>query len=220
MEAARPEEGQPPTGPFVLSIRTFTGGTTTLRDVVSSQTVGSVTLRLCVETGEEPTLTRLLHEQKPLADRKRTLAKYGIVGDAELHASPLLPRNALTTSCVAEADSRTQAAVEACGKPAVLKLRRANGKHKHRRWAHLERQGDDVILVWAQHEDGSEQWQWKSFGSVPPKRRTVTGVRDVVPGVGRSMRLSFAVETAEGGDVLFVAESAEQRVIWLSLIHI
>ena len=62
MEAARPEEGEPPGGTFALTIRTLTGGTTTLRDVVSSQTVGFVTLRLCVETGEEPTLTRLLHE--------------------------------------------------------------------------------------------------------------------------------------------------------------
>eukprot|EP01045_Picozoa_sp_COSAG04_P013519 COSAG04_NODE_963_length_9150_cov_8.566788_2_plen_200_part_00 len=160
MEAARPEEGEPPAGIFALNIRTLTGGTTTLRDVVSSQTVGSVTLRLCVETGGEY--------------RKRSLEEYGIVGDAELHASPLLPANALTTSCVTEADARTKAAVEACAKPVVLKLRRANGKHKHRRWAHLERQGADVILVWAQHEDGSEQWQWKTFGSVPPKRRTVT----------------------------------------------
>ena len=42
-------------------------------------------------------------------------------------------------------------------KAMVLKLRRANGKHKHRRWAHLEVVGADVILVWAQHEDGSEQ---------------------------------------------------------------
>ena len=146
MEATRPEEGEPPTGPFALNIRTLTGGTTTLRDVVSSQTVGSITLRLCAETGEEPTLTRLLHEQKPLADRKKALEAYGIVRDAELHASPLLPANALTTSCVAEADARTQAAVELCAKPAVLKLRRANGKHKHRRWAHLEVQGADAIL--------------------------------------------------------------------------
>ncbi len=221
MEAARPEEGEPPAGPFALKIRTLTGGTTTLRDVVSSQTVGSVTLRLCVETGGEPTLTRLLHEQKPLADRKKALKDYGIVGDAELHASPLLPANALTTSCVAEADARTQAAVEACAKPVVLKLRRANGKHKHRRWAHLERQGADVILVWAQHEDGSEQWQWKSFGSVPPKRRTVTGVReDMLPrDHANAHGLGFAVETAEGGDVLFVAESAEQRDTWLSALR-
>ena len=112
MEAARPEEGEPPAGSFALNIRTLTGGTTTLRDVLSSQTVHAVTLRLCVETGGEPTLTRLLHEQKPLADRKRALKAYGIVRDAELHASPLLPGNALTTSCVAEADARTQAAVE------------------------------------------------------------------------------------------------------------
>ena len=161
MEAARPEEGEPPTRAFTLRIRTLTGGTTTLRGIVSSQTVHAVTLRLCVETGGEPALTRLLHEQRPLADRKRSLQQYGIVADAELHASPLLPPNALTTSCVAEADARTQAAVEACARPAVLKLRRANGKHKHRRWVHLERQGADVILVWAQHEDGSQQWQWK-----------------------------------------------------------
>ena len=41
--ATRPEEGEPPAGPFALSIRTLTGGTTTLRDVVSSQTVHAVT---------------------------------------------------------------------------------------------------------------------------------------------------------------------------------
>ena len=92
-----------------------------------------MTERLCVETGEEPTLTQLLHEQKPLADRKRSLKLYGIVRDAELHASPLLPGNALTTSCVAEANARTQAAVEACATPAVLKLRReAPGFGRHR----------------------------------------------------------------------------------------
>ena len=82
MEAARAEEGEPPYGAFALNIRTLTGGTTTLRDVVCSQTVHAVTLRLCVEMGGEPTLTRLLHEQKPLADRKRSLQHYGIVGDA------------------------------------------------------------------------------------------------------------------------------------------
>ena len=142
MEPTRAEEGEPPTGSLTLSIRTLTGGTTTLRGLVSSRTVGFVTLRLCVETGEEPTLTLLLHEQRPLADRKKALKDYGIVGDAELHASPLLPDKALTTSCVAEADARTEAAVESCARPAVLKLRRANGKHKHRRWAHLERQAD------------------------------------------------------------------------------
>merc|ERR1711969_317397 len=79
MEATK-SEPLLPAGPFALTIRTLTGGTTTLRDVVSSQTVGSVTLRLCAETGEEPTLTRLLHEQRPLADRKRSLKQYGIVG--------------------------------------------------------------------------------------------------------------------------------------------
>ena len=65
-------------------------------------------------TGEEPALTLLLHEQRPLADRKKPLKEYGIVGDAELHVSPLLPDKALTTSCVAEADARTQPAVELC----------------------------------------------------------------------------------------------------------
>ena len=114
MEAARPEEGEPPAGPFALNIRTLTGGTTTLRDVVSSQTVHAVTLRLCVETGGEPTLTRLLHEQRPLADRKRTLESYGIAGDAELHASPLLPGNALTTSCVASTRAITMVSQPGC----------------------------------------------------------------------------------------------------------
>ena len=71
--AATRSEPLLPAGAFALTIRTLTGGTTTLRDVVSSQTVGSVTLRLCVETGGEPALTRLLREQKPLADRKRAL---------------------------------------------------------------------------------------------------------------------------------------------------
>ena len=112
-------------------------------------------------------------------------------------------------SCVAEADARIDAAVAACATPAVLKLRRANGKHKHRRWAHLEREGDDVILVWAQHEDGSEQWQWKTFGSVPPKRRTVTGVRE--DRLGRASGLGLAIETAEGDDVLFVADSLKTK---------
>ena len=98
MEAARAEEGEPPQGSFTLAVRTLTGDKTTLEDVLSSQTVGSVTLRLCVETGEEPTLTLLLHEQRPLADRKKALKDYGIVGDAELHASPLLPGNAATAS--------------------------------------------------------------------------------------------------------------------------
>ena len=104
---------------------------------------------------------------------------------------------------------------------AVLKLRRANGKHKHRRWVHLEREGDGVILVWAQHEDGSEQWQWKTFGSVPPKRRTVTGVREhmLPPDHANAHALGLAVETMEGGDVLLVAESAEQRATWLSALR-
>ena len=73
MEAGRPEEGEPPPGSLTLAIRTLTGDTTTLRDVLSSHTVHAVTARLCVETGEEPTLPLLLHEQRPLADRKKAL---------------------------------------------------------------------------------------------------------------------------------------------------
>ena len=125
MEAARAEEGEPPAGPFTLDIRTLTGGTTTLRDVVSSQTVGSVTLRLCAETGEEPTLTRLLHEQKPLADRKRSLKQYGIVRAAELHVTPMRPSTALPISLGIGATSRLLAALAACGTAEVLKLRKA-----------------------------------------------------------------------------------------------
>ena len=44
MAAARAEEGEPPQGSFTLAVRTLTGDKTTLEDVLSSQTVGSVTV--------------------------------------------------------------------------------------------------------------------------------------------------------------------------------
>eukprot|EP01045_Picozoa_sp_COSAG04_P025914 COSAG04_NODE_3493_length_2772_cov_37.823793_3_plen_159_part_00 len=56
----------------------------------------------------------------------------------------------------------------------------------------------------------------KSFGSVAPKRRAVKGVRE--ERLGRSGH-GLVIETVEGGDVLFVAESAAQRAKWLAAVR-
>ena len=94
---------------------------------------------------------------------------------AELHVTPMQPKTALPISLGVEATARLLAAVAACGTAEVLKLRKADGSHKHRRWVRLEEVDGTVFVIWSKNEDGSEQWQWKSFGSVSPKRRAVRG---------------------------------------------
>eukprot|EP01045_Picozoa_sp_COSAG04_P036453 COSAG04_NODE_8876_length_921_cov_2.474453_1_plen_167_part_10 len=167
MEAAAAEEADPPAqGPppaaFALTVRAITGGVTRLDGVRSAETVGGVTLKLCAETGEEPALTLLVRGKQPLEDRSRTLKEYEIVRDAELHVSPLLPDTALATSLTVAADARVRAAVAACSKPVVFKLRRADGANKHRRWVRLQLDAESmtVTVSWSKNEDFSAAFHW------------------------------------------------------------
>eukprot|EP01045_Picozoa_sp_COSAG04_P023614 COSAG04_NODE_2832_length_3519_cov_1.756725_2_plen_551_part_00 len=208
----------PPRGTFQLQILGVTGAEKPLDGVRCSDSIGSVLQRLCAQSGAEPALTRLVFDNTvTLDDRGRTLEDYGIVQAAELHVTPMQPKTALPISLGVEATARLLAAVAACGTAEVLKLRNADGSHKHRRWVRLEEVDGTVFVIWSKNEDGSEQWQWKSFGSVAPKRRAVKGVRE--DRLGRASGLGLAIETVEGDDVLFVAESAAQRTKWLSALQ-
>ena len=207
----------PARGSFQLTILGVTGAEKPLDGVRSSDSIDSVLERLCARSGADPLLTRLVFNQTvTLDDRRRRLEDYGIVRAAELHVTPMRPSTALPISLGIGATSRLLAALAACGTAEVLKLRNADGSHKHRRWVRLEEVDGKVFVVWSKNADGSEQWQWKSFSFVAPKRRAVKGVR--AEALGRR-RLGLAIQTVDGGDVLFVAESAEQRAKWLSALR-
>ena len=191
-----PEAEVPPRGRFQLQILGVTGAEKPLDGVRGSDSIGAVLQRLCAQSGAEPLLTRLVFDKTvTLDDRSRTLEDYGIVRAAELHVTPMQPKTALPISLGVEATARLLAAVAACGTAEVLKLRKADGSHKHRRWVRLEEVDGTVYVIWSKNEDGSEQWQWKSFGSVAPKRRAVRGVR--AEELGRSGH-GLAIETVEG----------------------
>ena len=159
-----PEGEVPARGPFQLQILGVTGAEKPLDGVRCSDTIGAVLQRLCAQSGAEPALTRLVFNHTvTLDDQKRTLEDYGIVRAAELHVTPMQPKTALPISLGVESTARLLAAAAACGAAKVLKLRNADGSHKHRRWVRLEEVDGTVYVVWSIHEDGSEQWQWKSF---------------------------------------------------------
>ena len=129
-----PEGEVPPRGTFQLQILGVTGAEKPLDGVRCSDSIGAVLARLCAQSGAEPPLTRLVFDKTvTLDDRKRTLEDYGIVRAAELHVTPMRPKMALPISLGVEATTRLLAALAACGTAEVLKLRKADGSHKHRR---------------------------------------------------------------------------------------
>eukprot|EP01045_Picozoa_sp_COSAG04_P025913 COSAG04_NODE_3493_length_2772_cov_37.823793_2_plen_176_part_00 len=153
-----PEGEVPPQGTFQLQILGVTGAEKPLDGVRSSDSIGSVLQRLCAQSGADPPLTRLVFNQTAtLDDRRRTLEDYGVVRAAELHVTPMRPSTALPISLGVEATARLLAAVAACGTAEVLKLRHADGSHKHRRWVRLEEVDGTVFVIWSKNEDGSEQ---------------------------------------------------------------
>ena len=77
----QPEEGEPG---VKITVRGITGDTTVLENVRPAETSVRALMALCAKRGGDPKLLRLVSGGVPLDDSERTLAKYGIVREAEL----------------------------------------------------------------------------------------------------------------------------------------
>ena len=172
-------------------------------------------------------LIRLACGDVPLDDRERTLADYGLEGDAELDLAPQTPEleerrsvdagmPVLRAALNAAAASRMRAAAERCG-TTHMKLRNPNGSHKHYRWVWLTVAQDEggaptLLAHWGKNRDHSDHWLWKQMGSAPPKQRTVTEVKPFLahPLPARRHPLGVTLETTEGV-VRFVVPGPYER---------
>ena len=212
-----PEEGEPG---VKITVRGITGDTTVLENVHPAETSVRALMALCAKRGGgDPKLLRLVSGGVPLDDSERTLAKYGIVREAELSVVAQTLQEAkerdadagqpvLRAALNMHVASWMRAAAESCG-TSRMKLRNANGSYKHRRWVRLTVECTSELsrppklhLCWGKHEDHSQQFQWKHLGWQPPKQRVLTGLRDESLA---SNPLGFTAETEEG-DVLFATE--------------
>ena len=214
-EPERAEEAEPDA--FSISVAGVTGAESFA--VRRGDTLHSLQLKVAEKLRTPPEQQLLALEGKPLQahvlDTGRTLAAHGIAGPVSLTLSPQpVPGAAeLTAALNAEAEASLRAAIEPCARPTQMKLRKADGTHKHRRWFWLT-VGEDGLQVWVHwsaNEDKSDAWQWKSFRSAPPKQRRVTAMR--ATGEGKSyLGLTMEVEGRE--PVIVVAESQEQSLDW------
>ena len=136
---AAPDEEAAPA--ISLTVRDVTGETTVHDGVRPAETdVETFRAAVAAARGTEPALLRLVRGDVPLDDGLRTLAKYGIVEDAELE---------LVAQTAEEGKARQAAAFRARAQRGAaawigeqlgsigavrLKLRNTDGSHKHRRW--------------------------------------------------------------------------------------
>ena len=99
------------------------------------------------------------------------------------------------------------AVIKPCAQPERMKLRKANGRHKHYRWFWLtvEHTSSEpqICVNWSAKED---------FRSVSQKQRHVTAMRPTHEG---KARLGFTMEVDRGESVVVVATSDAQRSVWL-----
>ncbi len=96
-----------------------------------------------------------------------------------------------------------------------LKLRNADGSHKHRRWFVWSVGTDGSLRVaWGKRRDGAEHFAWKQLSYAAPKQRTVTGVRE---SPAATNPLGLTVEVSEGAAVVVVAEDEWVRRFVLDL---
>ena len=206
--AAPDEEAAPAVS---LTVRDVTGEITVHENIHPAETdVETFRAAVAAARGTEPALLRLVRGDVPLDDGLRTLAKYGIVSDAELE---------LVAQTAEEGKARQAAAFRAtlsAGAAAWinaqlysmigavrLKLRNADGSHKHRRWFVWSVGADGRLRVaWGKRRDGAEHFAWKQLSYAAPKRRTVTGVREESPATNP---LGLTLEVSEGAAVIVVA---------------
>ena len=185
-EPERAEEAEPDA--FSITVAGVTGAESFA--VRRGDTLHSLQLKVAAKLRTPPEQQLLALEGKPLRahvlDTGRTLEAHGVAGPVSLTLSPQpVPGAAeLTAALKAEAEAAVLAAIEPCAQPARMKLRKADGAHKHRRWFWLT-VGEDGLQIWVHwsaNEDKSAAWQWKSFRSAPPKQRRVTAVRATAEG--------------------------------------
>eukprot|EP01046_Picozoa_sp_COSAG06_P027944 COSAG06_NODE_2493_length_6765_cov_3.175668_4_plen_563_part_00 len=208
------EEGEPDA--FAVSVSSSTDAETFT--VHASDTLHSLQLLISLSKLEAPVAQqRLVLDGEPLAedmDMTRTLASHGICGPAAV--LQLVPQDAgekLKSAVHAEAVEGVRAAVEPCIRPVRMKLRKANGKHKHRRWFWLTTGEDDqgIVMHWSPHEDGSSD--------APHEQRRVAAMWATDEGRSGLLGLTVDVSGDESGPVKIVAENEDQRWAWLTAWH-
>eukprot|EP01045_Picozoa_sp_COSAG04_P030147 COSAG04_NODE_5153_length_1719_cov_3.144444_2_plen_134_part_01 len=133
---AAPDEEAAPA--ISLTVRDVTGETTVHDGVRPAETdVETFRAAVAAARGTEPALLRLVRGDVPLDDGLRTLAKYGIVSDAELElvaqsAEEGEARRAAAFRATLSAGAAAWIAEQLGSIGAVrLKLRNADGSHKH-----------------------------------------------------------------------------------------
>ena len=194
-----------------LTVRNVTGETTVHDGVRPAETdVETFRAAVAAARGTEPALLRLVRGDVPLDDGLRTLAKYGIVEDAELELVAQTGEEDKARQITAFRETLSAGAAAWIGEQlgsigAVrLKLRNADGSHKHRRWFVWSVAADGSLRVaWGKRRDGAEHFAWKKLSYAAPKQRTVTGVREESPATNP---LGLTVEVSEGAAVVVVAE--------------
>eukprot|EP01045_Picozoa_sp_COSAG04_P016520 COSAG04_NODE_1385_length_6986_cov_8.400755_6_plen_444_part_00 len=217
--AAPDEEAAPAVS---LTVRDVTGETTVHDGVRPAETdVETFRAAVAAARGTEPALLRLVRGDVPFDDGLRTLAKYGIVSDAELElvaqtADEGKARQAAAFRATLSAGAAAWIAEQLGSIGAVrLKLRNADGSHKHRRWFVWSVAADGSLRVaWGKRRDGAEHFAWKQLSYAAPKRRTVTGVREESPATNE---LGLTVEVSEGAAVVVVPEDQWARRFVLGL---
>eukprot|EP01045_Picozoa_sp_COSAG04_P042808 COSAG04_NODE_13709_length_594_cov_2.058586_1_plen_181_part_10 len=180
---AAPDEEAAPA--ISLTVRDVTGEITVHEGVRPAETdVETFRAAVAAARGTEPALLRLVRDV-PLDDGLRTLAKYGILEDAELElvaqtAAEGKARQADAFRATLSAGAAAWIGEQLGSIGAVrLKLRNADGSHKHRRWFVWSVSADASLRVaWGKRRDGAEHFAWKQLGYAAPKQRTVTGVRE------------------------------------------
>ena len=205
-----------PSPPISLTVRDVTGETTVHEGVRPAETdVETFRAAVAAARGTEPALLRLVRGDVPLDDGLRTLAKYGIVSDAELELGAQTAEEGQARRVAAFRDTLSAGAAawiaEQLGSIGAvrLKLRNADGSHKHRRWFVWSVAADGSLRVaWGKRRDGAEHFAWKKLSYAAPKQRTVTGVREESPATNP---LGLTVEVSEGEGVVVVAEDESAR---------
>ena len=196
----------------VLTVRSVTGGVSVHEGVSPADTtVEAFKATVAAATGGDAALLRLALGDVPLDDPFRSLDRYGIVADAELVLAPQTAEEGEARRAAAFRGVLSAGAAESISQrlrligAVRLKLRHADGSHKHRRWFTWSIAADGSLRVaWGKNRDGSDHFAWKRLSFAAPKQRTVTGVRGES---ASSNVLGFTLEVAEGEPVVVVPQN-------------
>eukprot|EP01045_Picozoa_sp_COSAG04_P017117 COSAG04_NODE_1489_length_6551_cov_34.697768_4_plen_455_part_00 len=209
-----PEQG------ISLTVRDVTGEITVHENVRPAETdVETFRAAVAAARGTEPALLRLVRGDVPLDDGLRTLAKYGIVEDAELELVAQTAEEGKARQAAAFRDTLSAGAAawiaEQLGSIGAvrLKLRNADGASERWRWFVWSVAADGSLhVVWSRNCDGSDySCCWRRE---PREERTVTGVREESPATNE---LGLTVDVSEGAAVVVVAENEWARRFVLGL---